>query len=488
MKLRDYQERLVSDVRSAFRRNRRVLMQLPTGGGKTCCFSYIAAGLQRKNKRALVISHRHQIDTQNSQEFEKWGVSHGRVRSGLPMTPSPIQVGMVGTIVNRLDQLDPPDLLIVDEAHHSPAGQWAKILGAFPKAFVLGVTATPQRLDGKGLDSQYDELVLGPTTYDLIKQGYLADYRAFASPLRVDLSNLKTRAGEYRTEEQAEAMTRHIVMSEVVDHYEEHLAGAPTVVFCSTVAHAQAQCAEYRSRGWRADVIEGRSKEDDRRRMIDDLANGRLHVLLSCEVISEGFDVPVIQGVQALRKTKSLSLYLQQVGRALRPKADGSKAIILDHVANTLEHGLPDAPRAWTLEGHAKGGEESPIRCNECFRMFFKKSDIADCQNPACPAIAQKEAAEQEAADAAAESARLTELSEKERELRNNLNTMHYMDFVDLIRKAPIDEALRLARMRLTKKGKPFKAGWVYRIRDEPSPGMWGRKPRRTYTMSGWPD
>ena len=141
--------------------------------------------------------------------------------------------------------------------------------------------------------------------------------------------------------------------------------------------------------------------------MIEALATGGLNVLLSCEVISEGFDVPVIQGIQMLRKTKSLSLYLQQVGRALRPKADGSKAIILDHVANTLEHGLPDAPRVWKLEGQARGSEDSPITCKECFRLFFKAADIADCTNAGCPAAQQKEAAEQQKAWDDAESARL---------------------------------------------------------------------------------
>jgi len=449
----------------------------------TVIFSYIAAGLQRKQRRALVGSHRQQIDDQNHASFDAWGIPHGRVRSHLPMTDADISVGMIQTIANRLDALGRRDLIVIDEAHHSPAGQWAKVLDHFSEAYLLGFTATPQRLDGKGLDSQYDELILGPTTYDLIKAGYLADYEAFASPLRADLTNLHVRAGEYRAEDVADAMTKHIVLEEVVDHYEAHLRGAPTVTFCATVAHAEAQAAAYRARGWRAEVIEGRSKTEERHRMIEALATGGLNVLLSCEVISEGFDVPVIQGIQMLRKTKSLSLYLQQVGRALRPKADGSKAIILDHVANTLEHGLPDAPRVWKLEGQARGSEDSPITCKECFRLFFKAADIADCTNAGCPAAQQKEAAEQQKAWDDAESARLKKISDEERELRNSINTMHYLDFVKLIQSVPIDEALRLARLRLTKKGKPFSSRWVYYTRQEPPPEQWSRRSRTRWTV-----
>ena len=485
MKLRPYQERLVSQIREALGRNRRVLVQSPTGSGKTVMFTYIAAGLQRKSKRALIGSHRQQIDDQNSASLAAWSIPHGRVRAHLPTLPADIHVGMIQTIVNRLDKIGPRDLIIIDEAHHSPAGQWAKVLDYHAFAYLLGFTATPQRLDGKGLDSQYDELIIGPSTSELIEAGYLADYRAFSSPLRADLSSLKVRAGEYRAEEVADAMTKHIVLSEVVDHYEEHLRGAPTVAFCATVAHAEAQAAEYRARGWRAEVIEGKSKTEERHRMIEALATGQVHILLSCEVISEGFDVPVIQGIQMLRKTKSLSLYLQQVGRALRPKADGSKAIILDHVNNTMEHGLPDAPRQWSLKGHTKGGEDAPITCKECFRLFFKKSDVADCDNGRCPALKQHEAAEQQKIWEEAESARLRELSEQERETRNRVSTMGYIEFVELIQSLPQHEALKIARFRMTKAGRPYSAGWVYRIRDEPRPDAWSRS-RRSATTSAF--
>lgn len=482
MQLRPYQSGLITSIREALGRHRRVLVQAPTGSGKTVVFSYIAAGLQTKGRRALVGSHRQQIDDQNSRSFSEWDIPHGRVRSGVPMTDDDIQVGMIQTIVNRLDKMATPDLIIVDEAHHSPAGQWAKVLAAYPHAFLLGFTATPQRLDGKGLDGQYDELVRGPSTYDLIKDGWLADYDAYTSPLRIDLSEIKTRAGEYKTEEQAEAMTKHIVIEEVVDHYDHHLNGAPTVVFCSTVKHAETQRDAYLARGWRAAVIEGRSKTDDRREMIDALATGKLNVLLSCEVISEGFDVPVIQGVQMLRKTKSLSLYLQQVGRALRPKADGSKAIILDHVANTIEHGLPDMPRQWKLEGNAKGVEDSPTTCKECFRLWMTPADVADCPRPDCPVGAQHEEAEAQKTWEDAESARLTKIEDSERALRNSLARMSWREFVTLIRDAPINEALRLARMRLTKAGKPYRAAWVYRVRNEEGPETWNRsRSRATY-------
>jgi len=369
--LRPYQECAVSDIRGAMARNRRVLFCLPTGGGKTVIFSYLTWQVSTRGKRVILLAHRREIVRQISQSLTRQGVEHGLILPGKPVTNQPVAVGMVQTLAKRLEQVVEPDMLVCDEAHHAVSGSWDKIKSAWPKAYHLGVTATPQRLDGKGLGHAFDELVIGPAAKELTALGNLADYTYLAPPSDLDLSGVHTRAGDYALDEVEDAVERSTILGDAVKHYQKYLDGKPALVFCISIAHAADVAQRFCAAGIRAASVDGKMSGADRDNVLTGLAEGRIKVVCSCDLISEGFDVPEVAGCLLLRPTKSLTLYLQQVGRALRPKADGSKAIILDHVGNYLLHGFPDDKRTWSLDGKAKREARSAVTvCKLCFKVL----------------------------------------------------------------------------------------------------------------------
>jgi len=369
--LRDYQETAVSDIRGAMQRHRRVLFCLPTGGGKTVIFSYLTGQISQKGKRVILLAHRREIVRQISQSLTRQGVEHGLILPGKGVTGDSVAVGMVQTLANRLHLVPEPDLLVCDEAHHSVSGSWDKIKTAWPKAYHLGVTATPQRLDGKGLGHAFDTLVLGPPAKELTAMGNLADYVYLAPPSDLDLSGVHTRAGDYALDEVEDAVEKSTILGDAVKHYQKYLDGKPALVFCISIAHAKDVAERFCAAGIRAASVDGKMSTADRDSVLKGLEEGRIKVVCSCDLISEGFDVPEVQGALLLRPTKSLTLFLQQVGRALRPKADGSKAIILDHVGNYLLHGFPDDERTWSLDGKAKRETRSAVTvCKLCFKVL----------------------------------------------------------------------------------------------------------------------
>lgn len=381
MQLRVYQEKAVSDIRTAFSAFRRVLFVLATGGGKTVVFGYIVSHAERKGT-VLILAHRTEIIDQISKALTGFGVNHGLLKPGERQTYDDVQVGMVQTVVRRLDRIREPNFIVIDEAHHAPAGSWKKIMEAFPNARILGVTATACRLDGKSLGGSFDNLILGPSTKWLIENGFLSGFDLYAPQTEIDLSSVKTQMGDYAINQLEAVMDTAMITGSAVTHYAKYLNGAPAIVFCTTVKHAEHVRDQFISNGFRADIIHGSLTKAEREQRVENLGNGQLNVLTSVDVVSEGFDLPIVTGAILLRPTKSLSLYLQQVGRSLRPKPDGSKAIILDHVGNVHRHGMPDEPREWTLEGKLKGPKKGPKQCSRCYKVFHIQPP---CEDEECP-------------------------------------------------------------------------------------------------------
>ena len=385
MTLRPYQTQLVADMRAGLRGAPAILVVLPTGGGKTVIASFVAESSAGRGRRSLFLVHRQRLVTQTSLTFDQFGIRHGLISRGHSMTDDPVQIGMVQTVARRLNRVIPPDLIFVDEAHHTTAGSWRKVIDAFPDAARVGLTATPERLDGKGLNDCYSAIVEGPPMRELIQGGFLAPYEYLAPPQVVDLSAVHTRAGDFATDELAVAMDKAVITGDAAAHYGRYLNGRPAIAFCCTVAHAEHVASAFRAQGWRAASVDGRMPEADREERLNGLANGTLNVLTSCELISEGVDVPAVAGAILLRPTKSLTMFLQQVGRALRPKPDGGRAVILDHVGNCHRHGLPDAPRGWSLEGRKKRAAGPGVRtCETCFAVVAK-GDPVECDADPCP-------------------------------------------------------------------------------------------------------
>lgn len=386
IELRDYQQAGVGRIREAFaRRTRRVLFCLPTGGGKTIVFCWIGAAVAARGKRVVVLVHRAELLKQVFKALAGMGVEHGLIAAGHPATEAAVQVASVATLARRLAAgFSPPDLLVVDECHHAVAGTWNKVIGAAPESFVLGVSATPARLDGRGLGSAFDVMVEGPTVAELTAAGHLVPARVFAPPERLDLSRIKVRAGEYDARQLAEAMAGGTLIGDAVAHYRRLAAGRPAVAFCASIEHSDLVVARFRDAGVAAAHVDGQTDPAERRRRIAALGTGELQVLCNVDLIGEGVDIPAIGAVLLLRPTRSVARFLQYAGRALRPSPRKSEAIILDHAGCTWMHGLPDAPRNWSLEGQPQRAQQRAEAAGERLRQCEACGAFEALGTPAC--------------------------------------------------------------------------------------------------------
>lgn len=366
--LRPYQQEMVDAIRLQYQLGKRsVLAVLPTGGGKTRAFSHIAEAASRKGNRVLILVHRAELLDQASRSLP---FHHGLIAAGRGMDLShAVQVASVQTVARRLHLLPRSyfQLIVVDEAHHTSAGTWAKTLAHFNTARVLGVTATPIRSDGRGLGEYYQQMVQGPSAAWLTDNGYLARARVLAPP-GFSAEGLRKRMGDYDAK-QAEQQVRSI-HGDCVGHYRKHLNRQTAIAFCCSVAHAEAVAALFLQSGIPAASIDGRMDTATRRGLLQDLETGRLKVLTSCALIGEGVDVPSVGGCILLRPTASVSLHLQMIGRCLRPSPGKPAAVVLDHVGNTLRLGHHLEEREWTLEGLKKrdrAAAPSVKVCPVCF-------------------------------------------------------------------------------------------------------------------------
>jgi DNA repair protein RadD len=378
LELRPYQVDFVAAIRDEFRRSRSVLAVSPTGSGKTVMFSFVTSSAIARGRSVIVAAHRDSICQQISESLSRFGVHHGVIQAGRGMLPARCHVAMIQTLARRADKIPAPDLLVVDEAHHSASDTYARLLDRWSETKVLGVTATPERLDGRGLGRWYQSMAVGPSVAGLIEDGYMAKFRLLAPPSPADMAAVRTSMGDFNVSDLEQVVTKAAVVGDVIDHYRRHMNGKPAIAFCVTRKHADLISDAFREAGYRSDPVDGAMTREVIRDRIAAIGDGRLHVLTACELISEGVDVPVVSGALLLRPTKSLAMYLQQVGRVLRLKPDGSGAVILDHVGNVRRHGMPDAPREWSLDDRAKGKPAAIRTCEVCYRAFSPETP-PDC-------------------------------------------------------------------------------------------------------------
>lgn len=398
--LRTYQSTVVTDIRNAYAEKKRApLVVLPTGGGKTTIFAYVTASAASKNKCVFLLCHRAELVKQISATLARFGCRHQVIAPG-PIVrqvqvaqfkehgrtyiahDARVYVASVQTLVKRLEQYPAPDIIVVDEAHHLTLDStWGRVISAYPAAKLLPVTATPIRLDGKGLGvgagGFADAMIMGPTMRELIDAGHLSPYRIFAPPNALDLTGVRTRMGDYAKDQLAGAVDKPAITGDAVQHYQRLCAGKRAVAFCVSVAHAQHVANEFKEAGVPAEFLDGTLDAMERDRIIKRFEAGETLVMSSCDIVSEGFDLPAIEAAILLRPTQSLSLYLQQVGRALRVFPGKREAVILDHVGAVATHGLPDEEREWSLEGVKKGkkaaNDNEPdvaiTTCTKCFTI-----------------------------------------------------------------------------------------------------------------------
>ena len=388
MQLRPYQQQAIADLRLAYRGGARApLLVAATGAGKTVILAAITAGAVERGRRVLILVHRRELIRQASAKLTHANVNHGIIAAGFEPSDHPVQVASVQTLARRLQQQHwQPDLIVIDEAHHAIAGTWGKVISHWPDSLLLGVTATPIRQDGRGLGAMFTKLVLGPSTADLMAAGYLTPLKIYAPPQVADLTGIRTRAGDYANDQAAAAMTRPTVTGDAITHYQRIAAGQPAIAFCCNVNHATTVCDAFNAASISAATLLGNTT--DRDVLVGRFAAGELQVLVTVDVVSEGFDCPGAAVAILLRPTHSEGLYLQQVGRVLRPAPGKAAAIILDHVGNVHRHGFPDDVRPWSLDDArqrtGKGGPPAPcIRtCESCFAAFAPQPICPVCGTP----------------------------------------------------------------------------------------------------------
>lgn len=395
LRLRDYQLQAISDTRDALRQFDSVLLTAPTGSGKTALTVHMMGVAAERGKKSMFLVHRQELLDQTSRALWEQKLEHGMIASGKSASKMPVQVASVQTLVRRLGTAMVPDLIVVDEAHRAAANTYQKIITHMrernPAVKVVGLTASPQRTDGKGLDDLFDTLVYGPSVRWLIDNGYLSDYELVAPPIEMDMSSVKTKMGDYDKAQLEEAVDKPTITGDAVAHYKKLAMGKRCAVFCVSVKHSQHVCEQYIKAGVPAEHVDGGTPKEERKAIVARFMRGETLVLCSVELFVEGFDCPGIEVVQMLRPTQSLVVFLQAIGRALRPAPGKKKAIILDHVSNWTRHGLPDEDREWSLQGRPKGKRKKPDdepdiqvqQCLSCFHVFSAGPDVCpSCGEP----------------------------------------------------------------------------------------------------------
>lgn len=415
VELRGFQQKLEADIHAAWRQGAiNVMPVAATGSGKTVVLSKI---MTDEPGASIAIAHRQELVSQMSIALARNGVRHRvlgnnksliRIISALQIAElgrsyfdpnARTGVGGVDTIINMQEPwFKQVQLIVQDEAHHVlRENKWGKVAALFPNARGLLPTATPTRADGKGLgrhaDGIVDVMVLAPTMRQIIDMGYLTDYRIFAPPSDLDLTNvaISNATGDYNVDQVRKAVHKSHITGDIVGHYLRLAKGKLGVTFAVDVEAATEIAAAYRANGVAAEVVSAKTPDTLRAQILRRFKNREVTQLVNVDLFGEGFDLPAIEVVSFGRPTQAYALYCQQFGRALRLMLDAAAAgihmtltdamrleaiarstkpvaMIIDHVGNVLRHGLPDKFREWTLDRRDKrsNGKSDAIPLRIC--------------------------------------------------------------------------------------------------------------------------
>ena len=371
--LRNYQVENKRKIYEAWHEgNRSVMLQMPTGTGKTRLFVSIVKDFHMwavQNKRAvkvLLLAHRKELIDQISENVsKKYGLAHGLIVSNSSEERRfPVQVGSVPTLSRRLEKWSDKefDIIIIDEAHHVKAESYKRIIDQYPNAKILGVTATPYRLSGAGFHPEFECLIQSQPVEQFINEGYLSNYEYYSikpdSRLQIEIDNIAIGFdGDYSETGLTDCLDKDKIRAKIVDTYLQFAKGKKGLVYTINRAHNENVCKAFIDNGVKAVAIDGTTPKDLRDKLVEDFREGKVDVMCNVNIFSEGFDCPDAEFVQLARPTKSLSMYLQQVGRALRPAEGKKTALILDNVGLFNRFGFPSANRDWL--GYFEGSKES---------------------------------------------------------------------------------------------------------------------------------
>ena len=404
VELRDYQKKLLHRVEAALDADAkaRVMMQLPTGGGKTEIAAQLLKRRLTNGRKAVWMTHRRELTEQTCDRLTRADVSAKVEKSW--KTDEPNASAMLGGVVilmaqtlgnrakkgNVWGRYGPDDLMVVDEAHHAPAAGWERSMDQWPGQ-VVGMTATPWRMSKEeGFDHLFGKLICGPQVADLQSNGYLCNAKVLSPPheQRIRGGN-PDQYGEYTPDgiELANSDRPDVMTARALNFWQEHVGDRKkTIVYAISVKHARNLKALFDEEGVRAGLVLGAPQpQAERNRAIEEFRDGDLEVLINVVVVTEGFDVPEASCIVITRPTLSLALFMQMVGRGLRSKDGGGDCLILDLADNTKEHRLPETRREWKLEarGSQPSGEAPVVWCRKCYAESYAASH--HCENCGYP-------------------------------------------------------------------------------------------------------
>lgn len=383
--LREYQVRALDRARAlASSGRRRIVIVAPTGAGKMVLAAEIIRSATSMGRRVVFLAHRRELVNQAVATLARFGVD-----AGVHMNTDrrrddwlPTQVCSVSTLARRMDRLPPASVVLADECHHIASNTWRSIIAAYDNATVIGFTATPWRVDKQGLADIFDASVLVATPAELIAQGYLTPYQIFAYDAP-DLHKVKITAGDYNAKQLDVACNTAVLVGSIVKEYVAHASHRPGIVFPVSIEHSKAIVAEFNNAGVTAAHLDCHMAMGERDAVLRGFADGSITVVGSCGVLTEGFDQPRAEVCMLARPTKSLGLYLQMLGRVLRPSPGTGKreALIHDHSGSVLRLGLPDEPRDYSLTA-TPSRERDLLTCPLCLAVFGAVTKEGRC--PKC--------------------------------------------------------------------------------------------------------
>lgn len=460
--LRNYQEELIKKIRQSLASgHRHIIVQSPPRTGKTVVMAEIARRATDQGNSVCFIVHRKEVLDQAKATFQEQGVD-----------PNLLEAGMVQSLTRHIDQIYPPEVIMIDEAHHALAKSYTRILEAFPTAYVLLFTATPVRTGRNQLDQIADDIIVGKSIKELTSQGFLAPFKYYAAKDK-DVDDKKLRrssTGDYVTASIEEAVS-HKIYSHTVDEYLAKADGKQAVVYTYSVEAANHLTDEFNARGITAEAIDATTPAQVRDTAVRKFRGQQLKVLVNVNLFTEGIDLPNVDCVIMVRPTMSLALYMQFSMRCLNPRP-GKVAIIIDQVGNWERFGLPNTDRDWKALAKSKAGPTKSlkkggvqvIQCPDCFGVM-EKAEVADNTCPLCgysPLVKKRDYAEQKA--------ELTEIKESD-QLKRIKKIISDQVLMNVVGKR-VDQLQSRQEFQAYAKLHGYKPGWVWYMWDKKRKGI----------------